>query len=114
MKLDNKYIIGCHCMFYEIDMVEEYLNSLKTNSSAGNPELELTKDVHFMRLYQSNRGVSPTLHLMKTCELPGTKVFMRKMVPILDTKSDITDDFFDFERIEKSSGKHIGKFIPKI
>ena len=29
MKLDNKYIIGCHCMFYEIDMVEEYLNSLK-------------------------------------------------------------------------------------
>ena len=29
MKLENRYIIGCHCMFYEIDMVEEYLNSLK-------------------------------------------------------------------------------------
>ena len=29
MKLNNKYIIGCHVMFYEIDMVEEYLNSLK-------------------------------------------------------------------------------------
>ena len=29
MKLENKYIIGCHCMFYEIDMVEEYLNSLR-------------------------------------------------------------------------------------
>ena len=29
MKLDNRYVIGCHCMFYEIDMVEEYLNSLK-------------------------------------------------------------------------------------
>ncbi len=29
MKLDNKYIIGCHCMFYEIDMVEEYLYSLQ-------------------------------------------------------------------------------------
>ncbi len=29
MKLDNRYIIGCHCMFYEIDMVEEYLNSLQ-------------------------------------------------------------------------------------
>ena len=28
MKLNNKYIIGCHCMFYEIDMVEEYLNSV--------------------------------------------------------------------------------------
>ena len=29
MKLNNKYIIGCHVMSYEIDMVEEYLNSLK-------------------------------------------------------------------------------------
>jgi hypothetical protein len=29
MKLENRYIIGCHCMFYEIDMVEEYLNSLR-------------------------------------------------------------------------------------
>ena len=29
MRLNNKYIIGCHVMFYEIDMVEEYLNSLK-------------------------------------------------------------------------------------
>jgi len=28
MKLNNKYIIGCHVMFYEIDMVEEYLNSV--------------------------------------------------------------------------------------
>ena len=28
MKLNNKYIIGCHIMFYEIDMVEEYLNSV--------------------------------------------------------------------------------------
>ncbi len=28
MKLNNKYIIGCHTMFYEIDMVEEYLKSL--------------------------------------------------------------------------------------
>ena len=28
MKLNNKYIIGCHAMFYEIDMVEEYLNSV--------------------------------------------------------------------------------------
>ena len=28
MKLENRYIIGCHCMFYEIDMVEEYLNSV--------------------------------------------------------------------------------------
>ena len=24
MKLNNKYIIGCHVMFYEIEMVEEY------------------------------------------------------------------------------------------
>src|SRR6056300_947549 len=29
MKLNYKYIIGCHCMFYEIDMVEEYLKSLE-------------------------------------------------------------------------------------
>ena len=28
MKLDNKYIIGCHCMFYEIEIIEEYLNSV--------------------------------------------------------------------------------------
>ena len=28
MKLNNKYIIGCHVMFYEIDMVEEYLKSV--------------------------------------------------------------------------------------
>ena len=28
MKLNNKYIIGCHVMFYDIDMVEEYLNSV--------------------------------------------------------------------------------------
>ena len=28
MKLNNKYIIGCHVMFYEIDMVEEYLDSV--------------------------------------------------------------------------------------
>ena len=28
MKLNNKYIIGFHVMFYEIDMVEEYLNSV--------------------------------------------------------------------------------------
>jgi len=29
MTLKYKYIIGCHCMFYEIDMVEEYLKSLE-------------------------------------------------------------------------------------
>jgi len=28
MKLDNKYIIGCHCMFYEIEMIEEYIKSV--------------------------------------------------------------------------------------
>jgi len=28
MKLNNKYIIGCHVMFYEIDIVEEYLKSV--------------------------------------------------------------------------------------
>ena len=28
MKLNNKYIIGCHVMFYEIDIVEEYLESV--------------------------------------------------------------------------------------
>ena len=28
MKLNNKYIIGCHCMFYEIEIIEEYLNSV--------------------------------------------------------------------------------------
>ena len=28
MKLNNKYIIGCHVMFYEIEMVEEYLKSV--------------------------------------------------------------------------------------
>ena len=28
MKLNNKYIIGCHVMFYEIEMVEEYLESV--------------------------------------------------------------------------------------
>ena len=28
MKLNNKYIIGCHVMFYEIEIVEEYLNSV--------------------------------------------------------------------------------------
>ena len=28
MKLSNKYIIGCHVMFYEIDIVEEYLESV--------------------------------------------------------------------------------------
>jgi len=28
MKLNNKYIIGCHTMFYEIDIVEEYLESV--------------------------------------------------------------------------------------
>ena len=28
MYLKNKYVIGCYVMFYEIDMVEEYLNSV--------------------------------------------------------------------------------------
>ena len=28
MKLNNKYIIGCHCMFYEIEMIEEYIRSV--------------------------------------------------------------------------------------
>ena len=28
MKLSNKYIMGCHVVFYEIDMVDEYLNSV--------------------------------------------------------------------------------------
>jgi len=28
MKLNNKYIIGCHVMFYEIEIVEEYVNSV--------------------------------------------------------------------------------------
>ena len=28
MKLNNKYIIGCHVMFYEIEIVEEYINSV--------------------------------------------------------------------------------------
>ena len=32
MTLKYKYIIGCHCMFYEIDMVEEYLK-LNYNTS---------------------------------------------------------------------------------
>ena len=29
MNLKNKYAIGCHVMFYEIEMLDEYLNSIK-------------------------------------------------------------------------------------
>ena len=29
MKLQNKYAVGCHVMFYEIEILTEYLNSLK-------------------------------------------------------------------------------------
>ena len=29
MKLNNSYIIGCHIMFYEIEMVEEYFRSVR-------------------------------------------------------------------------------------
>ena len=28
MKLSNKYAVGCHVMFYEIDMVPEYMESV--------------------------------------------------------------------------------------
>ena len=28
MKLNNTYLIGCHAMFYEIDMIEEYIKSV--------------------------------------------------------------------------------------
>ena len=28
MKLKNKYVIGCHVMFYEIDMYKEYIDGL--------------------------------------------------------------------------------------
>ena len=38
MKLNYKYIIGCHCMFYEIDMVEEYQNHLNIHSNIENKE----------------------------------------------------------------------------
>ena len=27
MYLKNKYVIGCHVMFYEIEMVDEYVQS---------------------------------------------------------------------------------------
>jgi len=29
MNLKNKYAIGCHVMFYEIEILEEYLSSVK-------------------------------------------------------------------------------------
>ena len=28
MKIDHKYIIGTHIMFYEIDMAEEHIHSI--------------------------------------------------------------------------------------
>ena len=29
MNLKSKYAIGCHVMFYEIEILDEYLNSVK-------------------------------------------------------------------------------------
>ena len=45
IKLKNKYVVGCHIMFYEIEMVEEYLqsfaNMLETVENKENVFLDL-------------------------------------------------------------------------
>ena len=81
MKLDNKYIIGCHCMFYEIDMVEEYLNSLKLAlQDIENPENVLIEMMWNMSEY------------FEKCE---TKQSIYSKIEKLEKKYDIKSLFYE-------------------
>ena len=47
MKLENKYIIGTHIMFYEIDMVKEHVQSIINAIETVDNKKNITVDLFY-------------------------------------------------------------------
>ena len=81
MKLENRYIIGCHCMFYEIDMVEEYLNSLRLAME----EIENTENIKIEMMWNMSE-------YFEQCE---AKQSIYSKIEKLEKKYDIVSLFYE-------------------
>ena len=80
MVLNNKYAIGCHIMFYEVDMIQEYLDSIYKSLSGVDNKENVTIDMLF--------NISEYFEEIDT-NLSSREVLLNKFNNLIDFASNV-------------------------